>query len=320
MPPSSPRPVFVIGSFVMACCWFTRQLPRAGEHVHAERFLMEPGGKGLNVAVGLARLGTPVHLLMGVGNDAAARQARALLDHEGIGSGHVHAFDGPSGHGVGLIDQRGENAIAIHPGANHRLTAAHAQAASPAIAASAIALGQFEVGDEVLIAAFELARRAGVHTVLNPSPWRPLDATLLALTDTLILNEHEAGALLGQGDALRPQGAHHLGALRNWRAAHPAKQLVVTLGEAGCLSWFTDQPEPELHPAFAVTALDTTGCGDAFSAAWCDARARGAAPRQSIDLAQAAGAWLACHAGVLSALPARDELSDWLNAQHRQPA
>ena len=316
---ADPRPVFVVGSFVMACCWFTPRLPRAGEHVHADRFLMEPGGKGLNLAVGLARLGTPVRLLLGVGDDGAARQALALLDHEGIGREHVHAFEGPSGHGVGLIDPHGENAIAIHPGANHRLMAEHAQAAHQSIASSALVLGQFEVGDEVLVGAFEVARQAGVPTVLNPSPWRPLDAALLRLTDTLILNEHEAGELLGLGGPLRPHEARHLGALRGWRAAHPATQGLITLGEGGCLSWLAGQADPRLHPAFKVKAVDTTGCGDAFSAAWCDAQARGCAPGPAIDRAQAAGAWLACHAGVMSALPERDALGGWLSAQGGQP-
>lgn len=316
---ADPRPVFVVGSFVMACCWFTPRLPRAGEHVHADRFLMEPGGKGLNLAVALARLGTPVHLLLGVGDDGAARQALALLDHEAIGREHVHAFDGPSGHGVGLIDPFGENAIAIHPGANHRLMPEHAQAAHRAIASSALVLGQFEVGDEVLIGAFDVARQAGVPTVLNPSPWRPLDAALLSLTDTLILNEHEAGELLGQDGPLRPQEARHLDALRSWQVAHPTTQLLITLGEGGCLSWLEGQADPELHRAFKVIARDTTGCGDAFAAAWCDARARGKTPKQAIDQAQAAGAWLARQAGVLAALPTRDELDDWLRALGRQP-
>lgn len=307
------RPVFVVGSFVMACCWFTRRLPGAGEHVHAERFLMEPGGKGLNVAVGLARLGTPVSLLLGVGDDAAAAQALTLLDQEGIDRAHVHAFEGPSGHGVGLIDDAGENAIAIHPGANHRLGAEHAQAAAAEIGAAALVCGQFEVSDAVLIEAFRLARSGGVPTALNPSPWRPIEPELLALTDTLVVNEHEAGAWLGLGGALDLERADHLHTLNNWRRAHPGTRVMVTLGGAGCLHGAPGDGDVVLRAAFAVSAQDSTGCGDAFTAAWCDAQARGWGSDAAMDWAQAAGAWLAQRAGVLTALPHRAELSRWLD-------
>lgn len=315
----TPRPVFVIGSFVMACCWFTPRLPTRGEHVHATRFLMEPGGKGLNVAVALKRLGAQVHLLLGVGDDPAAEALRALLHQEGLSSDHVHRFDGPSGHGVGLIDDAGEHVIAVHAGANHRLGRGQLRAAAADLASSAVVYGQFEAPDEVLATAFQQGRRSGARTVLNPSPWRRIDADVLAQVDTLLLNEHEAAAMWGLPPDGFAQGTEWMAAVEAWREGHRDVELILTLGAAGCLHWPRGVPAeagaPFHHPARAVDATDTTGCGDAFAAAWCLGLAEGAEANEALTLANLAGAWVASRPGVLAALPTRSELAAWAGAQ-----
>lgn len=308
----SPRPVFVIGSFVMACCWFTPRLPGRGEHVHADRFLMEPGGKGLNVAVALQRLGATVHLLLGHGDDPASHALTDLLKQEALPLGHVHRLAGASGHGVGVIDEQGEHFVAIHPGANHRLNEAHARAATADIAASALVYGQFEAPDAVITTVFDIARQAGTLTVLNPSPWRPIADALLATVDTLLLNEHEASSLFASPTDARAPAAAWLASAHAWRLAHPGIELVVTLGEAGCLWWPAHAATPSHHAARRVQAVDTTGCGDAFAAAWCDGQARGLPAAEALSWAQAAGAWVATQQGVLDALPSRERLQAWL--------
>ena len=311
----SPQPVFVVGSFVMACCWFTPHLPGRGEHVAATGFFMEPGGKGLNVAVGLKRLGAPVHLLLGVGRDPARETLLALLQQEGMADRLVHTFDGASGHGAGLIDASGEHLIVVHPGANHRLEPTHATAARAEIADSAIVYGQFEVPDAVLTQAFRLGRQAGARTVLNPSPWRALDDALLQHTDVLILNEHEAAALFGLDAPPTAERGDWLGPAQAWCKAHPGIELVITLGAAGCLSWAAHADRPRHHAARAIHAVDTTGCGDAFSAAWCVAQAQAADTDATLRLANSAGAWLAARAGVIPALPTLSELLAWAEPQ-----
>ena len=62
--PPLPR-AFVLGNFVQACCWHVARLPQAGETLEAHHLQIEPGGKGLNVAVCLQRLGVAVDTLTG---------------------------------------------------------------------------------------------------------------------------------------------------------------------------------------------------------------------------------------------------------------
>ena len=135
MTPNAPRPpsAVVVGSFVHACCWHVARLPLPGESVAAAALHTEPGGKGLNVAVGLARLGCQVATLMACGSDGPAAQLLALLDAEGIDRRHVQQLPGASGMGCGLVGPGGENLVAVYPGANALLTAAHADASSHAL-------------------------------------------------------------------------------------------------------------------------------------------------------------------------------------------
>lgn len=282
--------IFVVGSFVQAMCWPVERLPLPGESVAASGFFTEPGGKGLNMAVAAHRLGVAVDLLLAVGDDAWGAALRQRLADEGLSTALVHTLPGPSGCGVALIGECGHNMIAIDFGANARLGPAQADAARSAITAARLVYGQFEVGDAALARAFRLAREAGVATVLNPSPWRAIAPALLADTDVLLLNEQEAA---------------------DWRVSGgvpgAVPTLVVTQGAAGCTAWPRGEA-PITVPAPEVAAVDTTGCGDAFSAGFCSALAEGLPLEAALRRGNACGAHLAARRGVLAVLPTRAEL------------
>jgi ribokinase len=95
--------VFVLGNHVQACCWQVQRLPTAGETFQATGLTVEPGGKGLNVAIGLHRQGLDVSVMMGCGQDAAADELLKVLRQEGLDTAHVFQFPGASGWGAGLI-------------------------------------------------------------------------------------------------------------------------------------------------------------------------------------------------------------------------
>lgn len=71
--------VFVVGSFVQACCWFVDRWPKKGETFFANDLSIEVGGKGLNVAVGTSRMGAEVAILLGVGRDSAGDNVLTIL-------------------------------------------------------------------------------------------------------------------------------------------------------------------------------------------------------------------------------------------------
>lgn len=293
--------VFVVASFVEALCWFVPQLPLAGESLSASRLEASMGGKGLNVAVGLHRLGVEVDALIGCGSDEAGERLMRCLLAEGLHTRHLHRFDEtPSGRGAGFIAPDGQSAIAVYPGANLRLTPAHVEHADDDLARARLVYGQLEASVEVLTAAFHRAHTRGIPTVLNPSPWQQPPRALRETTHTLVVNEVEASRLLGAApsslEALRPS----LPALwADWPACH---RLVVTVGARGCLAF--ERGGAGLHvPALPVSAVDTVGAGDAFSAGLCAALAEGAPLREALELGNACGAHVVTRVGVLDALP-----------------
>lgn len=308
---SAPR-AFVLGNFVLACCWHVGRQPMPGETLEADHFHAEPGGKGLNVAIGLRRLGADVHTLIGCGQDRAADALLALLTAEGLPNNHVHRLPGASGWGSGLIGADGHNSIAVYLGANRLLTEEHAHAARGSIGASQLVYGQFETSLAAVEAAFAIAHAHGVPTVLNPSPWHTPPQALADTTHTLIVNAVEAAALLNlPGDPVptAAQAAQAVAAcLPALGGAWPALcRLVITLGAEGALGMErAAQAEPwrAWHAAAPrIQAIDTVGAGDAFASGYCTAVLAGQPLPVALAWGNLCGAHVATQRGVLTALP-----------------
>jgi ribokinase len=163
---------FVLGNYMNAHFLRVERLPGPGESLRADDYFAEHGGKGLNLAGGLHRLGIAVELLMAVGQDAAGAAGLQWLEEEGIGTRLVLRLGTSSGFGVGFVAADGRNFLAAHLGANALLLPQHVDEALDALAASDWVLASFESPDALILQAFRHARRLGKRTYLNPSPWR----------------------------------------------------------------------------------------------------------------------------------------------------
>jgi len=292
--------VFVLGSYVSATCLRVDRLPAPGESLLATGCISEPGGKGLNLAVAARRLGARVDVLIPAGQDAEGDALAALLAAEGLPEQGLLRLPVSSGRGLGLIDAGGENMIAVWRGANAHLSAAHVQARAAQIQAARIVCAQFELDDAPIEAAFEIARRRQITTLLNVAPYRPLSARLSASADVLVFNASEAARWLGIDPAALATPAGALDRLADIPAAGAA--VVVTLGAHGAVARDA-RGQRYMQPGFPVQALDTTGAGDAFCAGLATALAENMGWPDSLRRAAACGAWVAQREGVLAALP-----------------
>lgn len=250
--------VLVVGNYVQACCWRVPRLPLSGETLQALSVQVEPGGKGLNVAIALQRLGADVTFVAACGQDTAGDALIACLEQDQLRTNHVHRMPESSGWGAGFVAADGANAIAVFAGANRLLSAEHAAQAWRATPHPALVYGQFEAALAAVETASALAAAHAVPTVLNPSPWQAVPATLKLNTHTVIVNETELCDLLEDADndhgehgaegtewktawlsALWAQDAplalcslaHPLAAF--WNAWPGASRLVVTMGALG---------------------------------------------------------------------------------------
>jgi ribokinase len=299
---ASPK-IVVVGSTNVDMVVKAPRIPRPGETVLGGRFTMVPGGKGANQAVAAARLGGDVTFVARVGRGAFGAQAVEGFRRDGIRTDFL-AQDEAEEHGVALIlvDQNGENAIAVAPGANAQLTAADVDRAEEAIASSDVVLLQLEVPLVTVQRAAALAHRHGKRVILNPAPYAALSGDLLSRVDILTPNETEAEMLLGGGEA-------GLGGVAN-----TAEELIrrgvgcviVTLGKEGV---FVVAPEAQYRvPGRHVKVVDTTAAGDAFSGALAVANAEGREFREAVKFAVAASALTVTRLGAQSSLPSRAEV------------
>jgi ribokinase len=274
---TEPPSVLVVGSINVDITVHAGRLPGPGETVAGGRLERSGGGKGANQAVAAARSGAAVALVGAVGDDDLGADALAALRDEGVDVAAVSRLEGvATGVALIVVDGEGRNQIAVASGANHEVIGAHVRAAD--VAPGAV-LASFELLDEPVLAAAEVAQAAGCPLVVNPAPARPLEPALLALHPIVTPNQREATELTGEE---APEAAAR--ALSELTGA----PVVITLGERGAL--VVAGADSELVPAPAVRAVDTTGAGDVFNGVLAAGLARGHELRAAIATAVAAAA------------------------------
>jgi ribokinase len=301
-----PPRIVVVGSSNTDLVVRAPALPGPGETVLGSSFLVTPGGKGANQAVAAARLGARVTLVARLGADEFGDRALAGLGREGIDTTFV-ARDTEAASGIALIvvSESGENAIAVAPGANMRLTAADVDRAAPAIREADMLLLQLETPLPTVRHAATLAMKAGVPVILNPAPAAPLAGELLSRVSVLTPNELEAAALTGASaygvDAAR-RAAQRL-------HASGVANVVITLGREGAL--MEGEAGSDHVPGWTVTAVDTTAAGDAFNGALAVALAEGASLERAVRFANRAAALSITRPGAQPSLPTREAVESF---------
>ncbi len=293
--------VVVAGSINVDLIVGVSRLPGAGETVLGNGFVQQNGGKSANQAVAASKVGAAVSMLGAVGDDDLGRSALAGLEEAGVDVSSCRIVAGEhTGLALIVVDGRGENQIAVAPGANARLDAAivEAEVAQLRCAPGAVCLLGFEVGDDAVLATARWASAAGLRIILNPAPARPILDELYALAPILTPNETEAEMLTGESD---PTAAARV---LSDRSGAP---VVVTLGAEGALLWLTGQAE---HlPATPVDPIDTTGAGDALNGILAAELAAGATLREALRWAMAGAALKTTKAGAQAGLPDREAIS-----------
>ena len=275
---------------------------------------MAVGGKGCNQAIAAARLGAEVAFVGCVGDDALGEMIRQALARDGVDAGHLHTTsDEGTAIGMPVVDDSGENSIVMAPRANMRLTPEDVEAASTLIKQADVLLLQGEIPMDASLAAARIARGDGATVILNAAPAGPFPSALLALTDVLVVNEFEAAALAEDPAAA---AASDWPALARKLLRLGPRAVIITLGDQGaCLN---DGASEASLAAHAVTAVDPTGAGEAFSGAVAAEHARGAPQTDAVRQANAAGALAVTVTGAEPALPRRAAVERLLAQTNRK--
>jgi ribokinase len=287
--------VVVVGSANVDLVIRLAHLPGPGETVTGGELTRSMGGKGANAAVAAARLGVGVAFIGAVGDDADGQAVRADLTSHGIDTSCTSIVpDAPTGTAAVLVDEAGENAIAVASGANLRLDAASVHAGLTATAGpGAIVVTNLEIPDAAVLAAAEHCAAHDLRLIVDPAPARPLPAAVLSAATVITPNRGELAALVGASGT--PQDL----------LASGATAVAVTLGAEGVELHGHIGGAPARIPSFAVEAVDTTGAGDAFAAGLAAALHDDRPLLDAVTFAAATGALATRDYGARAGLPDR---------------
>jgi len=294
--------VVVLGSLNVDLVTRVRRLPRAGETVAGDDLLRHPGGKGANQAVAAARAGAETRLVGACGTDEGGDLVLSALAADGVDVQRVRRLpDVPTGTATILVEDGGENVIAIGPGANAHWGPGEVSAALQGTTTSDVLLLQLEVPLPVTLAAAREARATGATVVLNAAP---LEAPVPGLLDDihlLVVNEHEIRAICDAADGAAVDD------LAADLAAREQVDVVVTLGAEGALLCRPGRT-PEHCAAPTVEATDTVGAGDTFTGYLAAALAEGQEHLRSVRRAVTAASMAVTRHGAQTAIPRAADL------------
>ncbi len=293
--------ILVFGSLNADFFLSVRTFPAPGETVLTPGALVKAGGKGANQAAAAAKAGGLVKMVGAVGTDEVAKVPVTALRALGVDCSGMQVSELATGMAMIMVDEHGENSIVVASGAN---TAVSAQAvAQTALNEDTILVMQMEVPPAENFKLLRRAKAAGVRTVLNVAPARPIPEADLKLADYLILNEIEADAVYSSLFEKTFLGVEEKAAAI---AEKTGGACLITLGADGVAG--AERGKMFKVSALPVKPVDTTGAGDAFVGIFAAMLDNGLDTRQAARYA-AAGAGLAClKIGAQEALPTLKEI------------
>lgn len=289
--------IVVFGSLNVDLVTPVERLPGAGETVMGPGYALHPGGKGANQALAARRAGAEVILVGAVGRDGFAEIALGLLAEDGVDLSRVAHIDAPTGAAFIAVDVAGNNQIVVAAGANALAKADAIEELKPG--EGDLLLLQREVPESECLRAARAMRAGGGRVILNLAPAGAPASELLALTDVLIVNEHEALILarsLGWDETEPDAIAQRIDGERGIAC-------IVTLGSAGAVGWHGGVRRRLEAPV--VEAVDTVAAGDSFVGAFAAALQAGFGFSGALQRGLAAGSLACTVAGAQPSVPRR---------------
>ncbi|MBS2967905.1 ribokinase [Metabacillus sp. KIGAM252] len=285
--------ITVIGSSSMDLVVTAAKRPEAGETILGEDFKSVPGGKGANQAVAAGRLGADVYMVGCVGDDPYGKAIVSNLQANGVHTDYVKPVPDTASGTAHIILAEGDNSIIVVQGANKLVTPDLITDALPIIRESAMVLIQQEIPEDSVEHVSKLCKEYGIPLLLNPAPARKVRESVLSNASYLTPNETEARLIFGETS------------IKQALKANPNK-LFVTEGKNGVR--YHDGEIENVIPSFPVEALDTTGAGDTFNAAFAVALSEGKSLPESIRFANKAASISVTKFGAQGGMPSRDEV------------
>lgn len=290
--------VYTLGSINIDHVYRVPHLVAPGETLAARDYSVGLGGKGANQSVAAARAGARVIHIGAVGPEGG--WALDQLARAGVDIAAVVVTGDVTGHAIISVDDAGENAILLCPGANRVISAETVAAALAPAGPGDTLLLQNETAQQDTAA--RIAQGKGMRVIYSAAPFdaEAVRAVLPHLT-ILIVNAVEAAQLCE--------------ALGCGLEAIPVPEILVTRGRDGAEWHSPGTGEHMRQPAFPVVPVDSTGAGDTFAGYFAAARDAGTAPAGALRQAAAAAALMVTRRGTAEAIPTGADVAEFLSRQ-----
>ena len=357
------RKVVVFGSACVDLLMQPERLPRPGVTVLAPTYQLLPGGKGANQAHACAMASSENHtsahahekkknvfvqteFVGAVGADAFGEQLRRAFLDAGVGVDGLETHPSlPTACAAVIVDETGENQIAVGSGANGAAVASRLKNRAFELNPGDVLLQQMEISKPEVFSAVAIAHSVGAFSVLNVAPSAPVPSETLEKLDFLVANEHEAADVFESlrcrdiGDRALP-GARFEALTTDDAvgrsiaiASMTGIAVIVTLGAEGAVACLPRTPRTprgeiseDVRTAGVVrvrvvrvknvknvligdeTIVDTTGAGDAFCGAFCASLAADQTLAVCLQRASVAGTLGCTKVGARAGAPRSDEI------------
>ena len=260
--PSYKFSVCVIGGINIDFISTVKSMPKAGETIVGNDFVVTPGGKGANQAVACGRLGLKTSMIGRVGNDTFADQLISNLNDEKINTdGITKDKNTHTGIATIILDENGENSIIQTPGANYLCGDDELNYLKSKISEFDLVVLQSEIPINISLSAAKIAKNANKLIIWDPAPANELPDEAYKYIDYLIPNQTEAQTLSGLDDVLNDKQALEASKIFLDKGV---KNVIITMAEQGAFgyngkeSYFIDIPND-------IKVIDSVAAGDAFS-------------------------------------------------------
>ena len=297
--------VVILGVFVADTAYRASRMPKMGETILGNSFVLGPGGKGSNQAVAAGNLGADVTIITRLADDDFGKMALQTWEHANVKGAVTYSPDSYTGAAFIFIDDKtGDNAIIIAPGAASEISLKDIHNNSEIISSADVFLTQLEQPIDVAQEGLKVAKANEKITILNPAPAANLPKDIFGLCDFMTPNETETEALTGLPVRNEKEAETAAKFLNNLGVKTP----IITMGEQGAFLYGHG-----LIPAFNVgDVVETTGAGDAFNGGFAVALSEGKSALDAVKFGCATASISVTRAGTAPSMPTRDEVEHLL--------
>lgn len=299
-----PKHLIVIGSLNVDTYLNVNTIPGAGKTISASTSSIYPGGKAINQAVGVARLGHTVSVIGNVGSDLESNLIYDAIKQHNINPvGIKRCNNSHTGKAYIFLQPDGQSLISILSGANSTLSPEDIDSKKLLFENTGYCLVQTEIPPQTVLKALQTAHANGASTILNPSACSRLSKEILEETDILVTSTDELLDLCPANNNTFDSQIHYL-------TENQINYIVIALEGRKYYIKSPDWEETLTLPT--MPSVDTTGMCDAFISALASYLMYGYSFQSSVRIALFAASFSATREGVLPALISKISLESYI--------